>query len=170
MTTTPKKKIAINSPEYDAAYDAFVQGLELVGLGLKSCRADLDRGSLFALEKPIKTFNHKYRVTEFSDKTFDAEGSFEVAMAESEEKVPAAKIECVFEVHFHGESPVYKEHVERFVGSELRLVLVPLARQFFFSLSGQMGIPPVVVPLTTRFSGKAKKKRTQLTEPATTEG
>jgi hypothetical protein len=156
--TTKKKQQTAGPLQYDTEYDSFVQGLQLVGLGMKSCRGDLDREALFASKETAKIFVHKYRLTDFSDKAFDAEGNFELAISESEEAAPAVKMECVFEVHFHGHGAILREHAERFVGSELRLILVPLARQFFFSLSGQMAIAPVVVPLTTRFSKKSKKK------------
>ena len=157
MTSKRKKPIATKNPEYDADYDAFIHGLELVGLGVKSCRCDLDRTALFAAPKRVKLFDQKYRITELMENSFDAEGNFELTISESEEKAPAVRMECVYEIHFHGESPLVREHCERFAASELKLILAPMARQFFFSLSGQMSIAPIVLPLTTRFAQKLKK-------------
>lgn len=156
---TSKQKKPVTAPfEYDGDYDAFVQGLELIGFGLKSSRCDLDREALFAIEKRVRLFDQKYRVTELTDGSFDAEGNFELTISESEEKAPAVRMECVYEVHFHGEKPLKPEYCDRFATSELKLILAPMARQFFFFLSGQMSIAPVMLPLTTRFAQKPKKK------------
>jgi hypothetical protein len=107
-------------------------------------------------------FSHEYTLTHLGEKTFDAEGHFELAITESEEKAPAVRMDCVFETHFHSKNPIRPDDAERFVGSELKLILVPHARQFFFALSGQMAIPPVVVPLTTRANASRRKKKVRV--------
>jgi hypothetical protein len=165
--TTKKKPQILGAPPYDKEYGEFVQGLDLVGLALKSCRCDLDRSAYFGLPENLTSFTHKYRLTLFTETTFDAEGNFELSVSESEDIAPPLRMECVFEVHFHGKAPLRREDVERFIGSELKLVLVPHARQFFFSLTGQMAIPPSVLPLTTRVSA-SEGKRTKPRRKAST--
>jgi hypothetical protein len=159
---TTKKKLQISGPpQYDSAYDAFVQGLDLIGLALKSSRCDLDRRAFFSIEEPVKAFVHKYRLTELAENSFDAEGYFELSISESKDKAPAVKMECIYETHFHGEAPIRREDAERFIDSELKLVLIPHARQFFYSLGGQMSIQPIIVPLATRSGGSKKKALAQ---------
>ena len=48
--------------------------------------------------------------------------------------------------------------MERFVDSEFRLILVPYARQFVSSTTAQMGIPPLVIPLSIASSSKRSNK------------
>jgi hypothetical protein len=162
-----KKPTLPRSPlPYDSDYDAFVQELELVGLALKSCNCDLDRSAYFSLTKQVRAFSQKYRSTDLSERSFDAEGDFELSISESAEKVPAVKMECVFKVHIHAKEPLSPEYAERFIDNELRLILVPYARQLFFTLSGQMSIPPLVLPLTTGSYGNvAKQQRGLKTTP-----
>jgi hypothetical protein len=160
MTTKKKPQIA-GLKEFDSAYDAFVEGLDLIGLALKSCRCDLDRGAFFSIDEPVKAFVHKYRLTELSGNSFDAEGYFELSISEAKDKAPAVKMECIYETHFHGEAPILRENAERFIESELKLVLLPHARQFFYSLGGQMSIQPIVVPLSTKSGGSKKKALTK---------
>jgi hypothetical protein len=159
--TTKKKPLTSDTAFSDSEYSEFVQSLELFCLALKSCHAEVDRAAYFAMPHQVKMFTHKYRMTDLAAKHFDAEGDFEVSIAASEDAAPAVKINCVFQVHIHAGSQIKPEHAERFTGSELRLILVPHARQFAFMVSGQMSIPPLMLPLTTRVSGqtKAKKKK-----------
>jgi hypothetical protein len=161
MIMTTKKKVSIpkSPPPYDSDYDAFVQGLELIGLALKSCRCDIDREAFYAVENKDRTFIHKYRLTDLSDGSFDAEGDFELSISESPEAAPILKMECEFQVHMHAKPGLSEEHAERFISNELRLILVPHARQLFFSLTAQMSIPPVITPLTTRSERAVKKNR-----------
>ncbi len=161
MTTKKNTSLPRSPLPYDAEYDAFVQGLELIGLALKSCRCDIDRRAFFSLKETARTFTHKYRLTDFSERSFDAEGDFELLIAESLEAAPPLRMECVFQVHMHAKVEPSEKYAERFISNELRLILVPHARQLFFTLSGQMSIPTIVSPLTTGSSERMVKKQSR---------
>jgi hypothetical protein len=148
-TTTSKKSI-----QNDKAYESFIEGLQLIDLALKSSTSTLDRDAFFDIlgkrKTVIRAFRDDYKITEVGKKYFEAEGRFTLSVSETAESAAVLKMEFVFEIHMHGAAPIWKEGAERFVQSELRLVLVPYARQFVASMTSQMGIPPVVIPLATK--------------------
>lgn len=137
----------------DSDYEAFIRNLQLIALGLNSCSSHLDRTAFFeALRKETKLrrrFTEDYRVSGCGEKYFDCEGKFSVTISEQDSKAtkPLLTIECVFEVHMHGDPPVDKRFAERFATSELRFLLLPFARQFVSNTTANMHIPPVVLPL-----------------------
>jgi len=138
--------------ENDKTYEAFLRSLRLIGLALKSCSAAVDREAFFELskdrKKSVRKFLDDYKLTAAGDEFFEAEGHFELTVSAPPKESPTAlRMNFVFEVHMHGAVPIWQEGAERFVKSELRLILVPYARQFITSMNGQMAIPPVVIPL-----------------------
>jgi preprotein translocase subunit SecB len=125
----------------------------LIGLGLKSCSAQLDRSLFFeALEKE-KTLKREYSaahaVTDSSEHHFDAEGTYHVAIADSKGRMPLT-VECTFELHMHSKLATEPRFLNRFSKSELPLIVVPFARQIILDLTGRMAVPPVIIPLSTR--------------------
>ncbi len=133
------------------SYEDFLHGLQLIDLSLKSCSAFVDSGGLFGMlskdKSPVRAFRNEYKLTKIGQKYFEAEGQFTVTESANPDSAPPLKMEFVFEVHMHATASVWKEGAERFVESELRLLLIPHARQFVLNMCGQMGIPPVVLPL-----------------------
>lgn len=87
----------------------------------------------------------QYRISRVEEEFFESEGIFEFVVSDSTSI--ALKVESVFEVHIHAAKPVRKEMVERFTNAELRLILLPYARHFVSTITAQMQIPPVVLPL-----------------------
>jgi preprotein translocase subunit SecB len=149
-----KEKLQNISTRINKKYEGFVQSLRLVGLGLKDTSSSIDRKAFFSLDQKSKravtTFEHTYRLTRVEAKYFDSEGRFTLAVAESADAKPALRIECTFQVHIHTDAPFPKSFAEKFSNSELRLILVPYARQFVSGITSQMAIPPVVLPLIIR--------------------
>ena len=143
-------------------YEAFLENVGLINIGLKSCTVSLDRTGLFnamALkEKARRVVNDKYRVTETGKGFFELAGSFSVTISKSGEAPPPLSIECEFEARFHAKSPVTNAFVERFAASDFQIVIVPYARQFIWSITAQMSIPPVVIPLSTKAKGSSDRK------------
>ncbi len=116
----------------------------------------LQRDVLWELSKngqPGCNFSEQYKPTEIGEGFFEAEGRFEITIADGERQ--ALKIECTFEVHMHAQKPVIPEMAKRFSESDLRFVLLPYARFFVSNMTGQMQIPPIVLPLATAM-GKAR--------------
>ena len=156
--------------ENNDKYEHFIKGLELIAIGLKGCSASLDRPGLSNLHSekktPVRIFKHAYRVTDLGAGYFEASGRFSATVSESPDSDAKLSLECEFEAHLHAAEPISKESVNRFVNSEFQLVLIPYARQFFSSITAQMSIPPLVLPLSTGSSrnvpgAKAQRARSK---------
>lgn len=156
----PKTRQIASSRSDDSAYVKFLVSLHLVGLGLKSSTAEVNRQTLWEItageRKPVRRMAESYRQTEIGKDYLEAEGRYEVTIAEGDRV--GLKIECIFEVHMHAPSPVDPVMVERFAKQDLRFVLLPYARNFVSDMSGRMQIPPVILPLITA-AGKARPRK-----------
>jgi hypothetical protein len=157
MPRKPKKSTLGQATDSPAAYVEFLSKLRLVGLGLKSSTTALDRKLFWQLaedeSKSLRRFTESYRPSEVGDDFFEIEGRYEVVIGTSEKE--ALRIECTFQVHMHSTARIDTPSVERFAKSDVRFVLLPYARLFVTDVTGQMQIPPVILPLATA-TGKAR--------------
>lgn len=147
-----KKKQSIPEQE-DSNYIEFLKNIELIALALNRCSAEINReiydGSARDAESSSRNVTAKYRLSDMSDTSFDATASFDLAVRNKADKT-ALRVECVFEAHFHPAKLLTRSFAERFVESELRLVVWPYFRQFVFDITARMWIPPVLIPFSTR--------------------
>jgi hypothetical protein len=165
------RKATSSLQENDGGYARFLEGLELIAVGLKGCSAHLNRSGMARLSREerrsLRSFTEAYKVTEVGRGYFEACGSFIVTVRESAEAKPVLLVECEYEAHLHGPEPLSVAFIERFVGSEFQLILVPYARQFISSTTAQMSIPPVVIPLSTASPPKSSTRETVRTKRPT---
>ena len=84
-----------------------------------------------------------------SDIAFDAIGDFKLTVQDPKTDKAALKIDAQYAAHFQGKKPIDRVLAERFVKSELKLVMWPFFRQFVFDTTGRMAIRPITVPLST---------------------
>ena len=154
---TPSDTLVIDNAESE--YEAFVQNLEVIGIGLASCECKIDRKAYFDIKERVNSFSHEYELTKLGADFFDATGRFSVEVSQSKDSIPALTVQCSFQAHIHGKKPISQQHAERFTNSELKLVMVPFARQFVASVSSQMSIAPVILPLTKRINSNPIKRR-----------
>jgi preprotein translocase subunit SecB len=99
--------------------------------------------------RPGRLISTEYKLAVVDSGYFDATGKFSLAVAESQKATPALVIEGTYEAHFHCKAPSQKEMVDRFVASELRIIMWPYFRELVFDLCGKMSIPPITIPLVT---------------------
>ena len=124
-------------------------------VALKSCSASIDHDLYFDVsrkekgKKPRRRIEESYSVIGIGDNFFDCEGAFVVSMFDpARTEVRLLNVECTYEVHMHAQ-PELLNHglVKKFTDSQLRLVLLPFARQFVTETTAKMVIPPVFMPL-----------------------
>ena len=135
----------------DSSYLSFLQGLGSVIIGLKRCSADLDRTRYYELMDKRKkdrkrVIDGDYRLDKVTETYFDVSATVSVAVRDRKDDSNALSIECTYEGHFHGEPPVQRGLAERFVKSQLRVVLWPYVRQFVSDTTARMSINPVFLP------------------------
>lgn len=139
------------SKSANLGYEQFLKSVRPIGLGLLESSSKLDRrlyGQLMGQKnRHGRLISTEYKLVAASSGYFDATGKFSLAVAESQKATPVLVIEALYETHFHCKAPVQKEMAERFVASELRLVMWPYFRELVFDLCGKMSIPPITIPL-----------------------
>jgi hypothetical protein len=152
------EKVTSASQQSEGKYEQFLRGLRLIWVGLKDCSSSLDRTALYELmaekKAPMRTFEGTYKVNEVGVGYFEASGVFVVTLRKTLEAEPVLSVKCEFEAHLHGAKPLHPPFIERFANSEFHLILVPYARQFVSTITAQMSIPPLFVPLSTAPSAK----------------
>jgi preprotein translocase subunit SecB len=148
-----KRKNTQVSRYADSGYEQFLKSVRPIALGLLESSCKVDRfayGRIMSQKnRPGKLISTEYKLREAESGYFDATGRFSLAVAEGQKANPALVIEAVYESHFHCKSPVDKELAERFVSSDLRLIMWPYFRELIFDLCGKMSIPPITIPLAT---------------------
>jgi hypothetical protein len=142
----------------------FVAGLHLIGMGLQKSSTELHRDKLWKILKSESSqvkrqLVESYRLTEIQEGFFEAEGEYQLTVGEGD--LLGLEIHCSFEVHMHtASSEVDHAMAERFAKQDLRFVLLPYARQFVTDMTGQMQIPPIILPLATA-TGQARPKKSR---------
>jgi preprotein translocase subunit SecB len=168
---------AASLAESNDKYEEFLKGLSLISVGLKQSSASLNRSGLYeiwdAKKAPLRDFNETYKITKMGTNFFESSGLFVATVRESRTASPVVAVECEFEAHLHGTEPIQKILVQRFVDSAFQLILIPYARQFVSSVTAQMSIPPLVIPLSIGSrkkleSGAKKTKEGRAKAPVTT--
>lgn len=148
----PKQKNANTSN--NGRYEKFIGGLNLIGLGLKSSNARLERQRYAQLRQGKKEPNRRiqtdYRLVDSGNGFFDCEADFHLILEHPSTKDSVLLVECTFEAHFHTDVKAHEQFARRFASSEFRLVVWPYFRQFVTDVTARMGIPPVTVPLSSQ--------------------
>ena len=148
----PKKNIPL-SKSADSKYELFLKSVKPVGLGLSRSVSQLDRDAYVRLmgerDRATRTISTAYKLTGAKANYFDAVGKFLLTVTDDTRSKPALVINCTYESHFHCKAPLERALAERFTTSELRLVLWPYFRELVFDFCGKMGIPPIMIPLST---------------------
>ncbi len=145
-----KKATASSRPTTnDKDYADFLSRLELIGLGLKSSSATLNREVFWKVARqsdaPTRQLVESYEPSAIGKNWFEVEGRYEVTVADGD--AIALEIKCAFELHLHAPAPINRALVRRFANDDLRFMLLPYARHFISDITGEMNIPPIVLPL-----------------------
>lgn len=135
------------------SYGDFVRNLHLAALGLTRSSCQLNRDQYYGRivgkkSNAARTISSNYKLGDVDEDFFDARASFKLTIQAKKAKAPDLVIECAFDAHFHGQSPIDRKMAERFIAADLRVVVWPYLRQFVYDITSRMVIPPVVVPLS----------------------
>ncbi len=150
-TARTKKSVAVSKPiSSEKVYAEFVSGLQVYAIWLKNCACSVERDAFLDLENGLNTFKQVYRLLNLEGDHFDGEGSYQVNISPGEDSDALVTIECSFVAHIHSAKQIVEEHARRFSQSELTLILTPYARHFVTTVTSQMSIPPVILPLSKR--------------------
>ncbi len=140
----------------DEQYGKFLRGLQLVGIGIRTCSSRLDRSAYARIfrskQRGQVDLRASYQVEQAKTEFFESIAKFELRVLTPSLKRPPLAIECVFETHFHAGMPITLELAKRFTDSEFRIIVWPYFRQFLADLASRMSISAPAVPLLARKS------------------
>jgi hypothetical protein len=142
------KEPKISEKDSGTDYQGFLSSIRLIGMGLSSCKAELDREAYAHLENDntSRKISADYDVTETADTYFEVASKYTLAVS-SPQSPKCLTLECTFEAHFHCKPEFPAEFPKRFAGSELKILMWPYFRQFAQDITARMYITPIVVPL-----------------------
>lgn len=147
MRTKPKNDTVAHDHD---SYKRFLKQLQLLGLGLVDCSADLRRRLYFDLQKqgPSKQIAAKYHILDIEEDFFNALAHFELNISDKKGKKHGLSINCGFVAHFHFSDKIQEDYIEQFVATDFRLIVWPYFREFVNDMTARMSIPPLLVPLS----------------------
>ncbi len=146
-----RKSKNVSTKDTQSGYERYLRSLRLLGLGLESCSARVEREPYFAISEKregVRQIEARYDLTGVGDNYFESAARFKLTIAPEKAKTPALQIECTFSAHFHVPAGV-KEFAKRFTDSEFRVVVWPYFRQFVSDITARMTVPPVLVPFAS---------------------
>jgi preprotein translocase subunit SecB len=143
----PKKQRGTGS------YEEFLRTVKPVVLGLKACQVELDRGAYWDLLERVKGNPERRLVVTCSvgkikDDYFDLAASLTINVKDPASEREPLRIQCEFEVHFHGQDAVNPEHAKQFADAEAKLFIWPFFREFVSNTTARMTIPPLLIPMS----------------------
>jgi preprotein translocase subunit SecB len=149
-----RKKQNINTKP-DKAYETFLKDLSIADLRLISSSSRFDPKADMKLRRAERAvvravITASYQLAKVTQEFFDSAAEFKLTVEGSNIKANPITIECVFLGHFHLTTPIKKEMAERFTEADFRLVVWPYLRQFVQDITGKMGVPPLLIPLSNQ--------------------
>lgn len=130
-------------------YRDFLKSLNVSFIALSDCDAHVDRGRYFETKEELM-FAAQAKATNITAEAFDVEAEISVKAQEAGKKDGSLRIGVTYLLHFHSKEPLQKSYVQRFVNSDVRLMVWPYFREFIAATTGRMHIPPVTLPITDR--------------------
>src|SRR5581483_3934203 len=131
------------------SYRPFLESVQPLLVALDSCNASVDRVALVAAivaegeqDRPVNSIRANYVLKGTSPDVFVVTASVVVTTRVGNKPPPVLTIECVFEMTFKAlDVEKQRQHVQRFIDTELRVIGWPFFREFVSATSIRMGIP-----------------------------
>jgi preprotein translocase subunit SecB len=146
---TISKKISPDS----AHYNEFIKGLTLKSLVLRNCKAELFLDVKSLSEKPISISIEGKSAYEIKDtNAFSMIDAYKIIAKIDNKRLFQFVLE--YFLTFHSAPNIDENCLELYKKSSLHLHTYPFARETVQSLSGKMGVTPLVLPLIKFISDK----------------
>jgi|Deesub1362A_J573_1020465.scaffolds.fasta_scaffold01453_9 preprotein translocase subunit SecB len=140
-----KKKLPKISPQ---KYKEILKGLELESIYLKSCKCNINRENfspnLHLLIKDSASFNKENGNIEIFHR-------YLLRGRKPREKQIVIRIECTYCLIFSSKGNFSEEFFEIFKELNLAINSWPFFREFIYTITSKMNIPPLTLPLFKRF-------------------
>jgi preprotein translocase subunit SecB len=87
------------------------------------------------------------KLQSIGDGFFDVRSTLTLAITKAGDERPLVRFLATYDLHFHGKD-ISKKNVDKFVASEVRLIIWPYFRELVNNASGRMHIPPIILPIS----------------------
>lgn len=128
-------------------YKLFLKSLGLHVIYLKETSCAIDRETYWKHRERNLSYKMTAESEDIGEDYFDVSAKLEVTVTGGKPKVHQIRISATFALHFHAKDAP-KPLVDRFCGSDLRLIVWPYFREYVSDVSSRMYIPPVILPLS----------------------
>jgi preprotein translocase subunit SecB len=130
------------------AYTSFLRSLGIFSISLTDSTFHGDRVRYFDDPKRELDVEWKTGIDQLWESGFDVRASVTIRVSGPKSKASSFLLTAVYVLHIHAPAPVNPQHVKRFAGSEVRLIIWPYVREYAMSVFGRMHVPPTILPVT----------------------
>ena len=130
----------------DKGYSAFLASLDPVSIALVKSAVSLERLKYLESERERIYVIFASKLLRLGDEHFDVKTTLELEIKKEEASKPLLRFSATYDLHFHADG-VTKQNVDRFVKSDVRLLIWPYLRELVSSMSSRMHIPPILLPV-----------------------
>jgi preprotein translocase subunit SecB len=130
----------------DKSYATFLASLDPVIIALVQSSVSLERQKYLESEQERIYVIFGSKLIRFGDSHFDVKTKLELQVKKEEKSKPLLRFAATYDLHFHA-AETTKQNVDRFVKSDVRLLIWPYLRELVSNMSSRMHIPPILLPV-----------------------
>jgi hypothetical protein len=143
---TPRKKTLARTSTMN--YTDFLRSIQPIWISLVETSFAGDRAQYFEHKEHELSVSWNAEPVEFGAEFFEVKAQAVIRLSPTKSRESFFSLSATYHLHIHASAPLNRDHVKRFVGGELRLLVWPYVREYTSSVSGRMHVPPVLLPLT----------------------
>jgi preprotein translocase subunit SecB len=128
-------------------YSSFLSSLDPTTIALIHEAFRIDRLKYLESEKDSLNVRVSSKLLSIGDGFFDVRSTLILVITKAGDEKPLVRFLATYDIHFHGKE-INKRNVDRFITSELRLIIWPYYRELVNNASGRMHIPPIILPIS----------------------
>jgi hypothetical protein len=129
-------------------YRRLLDKIELKEISLLKCSANLNNFTLKERNKVKFTQDHSFISKD--DDLYIIHQSYKITSGSEKPKKELLSIEATYQVQIESAEPLSEEFFDIYMGVSLPLNVWPFFREFAFSISTRMALPPLTLPLMKR--------------------
>jgi preprotein translocase subunit SecB len=135
------------SPAELPAYASFLKSLEIFSISLTDSTFHGNRDEYFENRKHELDVDWRAELAGEWEQAFDVRVNVTIKISPPKKGKDFFKLTAEYLLHVHAPAPLDRQHVKRFTGSEVRLIVWPYVREYATSLFGRMHVPPAILPV-----------------------
>jgi preprotein translocase subunit SecB len=141
-------RLAVNNKlsAADMSYSTFLESLDPANIALVQSAMSLERMKYLESEREQIYVTFGSKLLRLGDGHFDVKTTLELQVKKEVKSKPLLRFNAAYELHFHAVGAT-KQNVDRFVKSDVRLLIWPYLRELVSNMTSRMHIPPILLPV-----------------------